>query len=44
MIASFISYKKLAMEEQIPGFIDFFKQVPDHRIKRHKLHAVEETL
>jgi predicted transposase YbfD/YdcC len=44
MIASFISRKKLEMDEQIPGFIDFFKQVPDHRIERHKLHAVEEIL
>jgi hypothetical protein len=32
------------MDDQIPGFVDFFKQVPDHRIERHKLHAVEETL
>ncbi|OGT56246.1 MAG: hypothetical protein A3F43_03200 [Gammaproteobacteria bacterium RIFCSPHIGHO2_12_FULL_42_10] len=32
------------MGEQIPGFIDFFKQVPDHRIERHKLHVVEEIL
>ena len=32
------------MDEQLPGFIDFFKQVPDHRIERRKLHAVEEVL
>jgi predicted transposase YbfD/YdcC len=32
------------MEDQIPGFIDFFKQVPDHRIERRKLHSVEEIL
>ena len=32
------------MDEQIPGFIDFFKQVPDHRIERRKLHSVEEIL
>ena len=32
------------MEEQILGFIDFFKQVPDHRIERRKLHSVEEIL
>ena len=31
------------MEEKI-GFIDFFRQVPDHRIERRKLHAVEEIL
>jgi hypothetical protein len=32
------------MDDQIPGFIDFFKQVPDHRIERRKLHTVEEIL
>lgn len=26
------------------GFIDFFKNVPDHRINRRKLHSVEEIL
>lgn len=32
------------MEEHVPGFIDFFKQIPDHRIERRKLHSVEEIL
>jgi hypothetical protein len=32
------------MDEQVIGFIDFFKQVPDHRVERRKLHAVEEIL
>lgn len=32
------------MEERIPGFIDFFKKVPDHRIERRKLHSVAEIL
>lgn len=26
------------------GFIDFFKEIPDHRLDRHKLHSVEEIL
>lgn len=26
------------------GFIDFFKEVPDHRLNRRKLHPVEEIL
>lgn len=25
------------------GFIDFFKEIPDHRIDRKKLHSVEIT-
>jgi hypothetical protein len=32
------------MEEKSIGFIDFFSKAPDHRIKRGKLHAVEEIL
>lgn len=32
------------MSEDKVGFIDFFKQVPDHRIDRKKLHSVEEIL
>lgn len=26
------------------GFIDFFKEIPDHRVDRRKLHSVEEIL
>lgn len=32
------------MEEQAEGFFDFFRRVPDHRIKRKKLYPVEELL
>jgi DDE_Tnp_1-associated len=32
------------MELTIPGFIDFFKEVSDHRIERGKLYVVEEIL
>lgn len=32
------------MEENKVGFVDFFKKVPDHRMDRRKLHAVEEIL
>ena len=32
------------MEEKKVGFIDFFKEVPDHRVDRKKLHSVEEIL
>lgn len=32
------------METKELGFIDFFKEVPDHRGNRHKLHRVEEIL
>ncbi len=32
------------MDDQIPGFIDFFKEVPDHRVERRKLHPVPEIL
>jgi len=31
------------MDKEI-GFIDFFKEIPDHRIERKKLHSVEEIL
>lgn len=30
------------MEKDKIGFLDFFKTIPDHRIKRHKRHPVEE--
>ncbi len=32
------------MEDKKLGFIDFFKEIPDHRIERRKLHSVEEIL
>lgn len=32
------------MEEKGTGFFDFFKEVPDHRIERRKLHSVSEIL
>lgn len=32
------------MEEPGVGFFDFFKEVPDHRIDRRKLHTVSEIL
>jgi predicted transposase YbfD/YdcC len=32
------------MEDKHAGFIDFFKEIPDHRINRCKLHRVEEIL
>lgn len=32
------------MNKQLEGFLDFFKQVPDHRVERRKLHRVEEIL
>ncbi len=32
------------MLEDVKGFIDFFKKVPDHRIERKKLYPVEEIL
>lgn len=32
------------MDLAIPGFIDFFKEVPDHRIERGKIYVVEEIL
>lgn len=31
-------------EQELIGFIDFFKSIPDHRIERKKLHKVEEIL
>jgi predicted transposase YbfD/YdcC len=39
-----LSQKDIAMEDKHAGFFDFFKEVPDHRIERRKLHAVEEIL
>jgi hypothetical protein len=27
-----------------PEFLDFFKEVPDHRIARRKLYSIEEIL
>jgi predicted transposase YbfD/YdcC len=32
------------VEENVVGFIDFFKEIPDHRLERRKLHLVEEIL
>lgn len=32
------------MVEDLSGFIDFFKTVPDHRLDRRKIHKVEEIL
>ena len=32
------------METKELGFIDFFKEIPDHRGNRHKLHNVEEIM
>lgn len=32
------------MEDKNDGFLDYFKEVPDHRIDRRKLHTVEEIL
>jgi len=32
------------MEEKGSGFLDFFSQIPDHRIDRRKLHSVAEIL
>ncbi len=32
------------MDKEKIGFLDFFKTIPDHRIKRHKRHEVEEIL
>jgi len=32
------------MEADAIGFFDFFKEVPDHRIERRKLHSVSEIL
>jgi predicted transposase YbfD/YdcC len=32
------------MDDKKIGFIDFFKEIPDHRIARRKLHSVEEIL
>ena len=32
------------MENKDVGFFDFFKEVPDHKIERRKLHSVSEIL
>ena len=32
------------MSTKEPEFLDFFKEVPDHRIDRRKLYSVEEIL
>lgn len=32
------------MADKTEGFLDFFKEVPDHRIDRRKLYSVEEIL
>lgn len=32
------------MNEQGNGFLDFFKEIPDHRIERRKLHSLSEIL
>ena len=32
------------MTDKLKGFIDFFKDIPDHRMERRKLHMVEEIL
>lgn len=32
------------MKEKEIEFIDFFSQIPDHRLDRRKLHPVEEIL
>jgi predicted transposase YbfD/YdcC len=34
----------MAMEGEKIGFFDFFKEIPDHRIERRKLHPVSEIL
>jgi predicted transposase YbfD/YdcC len=36
--------KELEMKKEEPGFLDFFRQIPDHRIDRRKIHKVEEIL
>ena len=32
------------MAKPLEGFIDFFKEIPDHRVDRRKIHSVEEIL
>lgn len=34
----------MAQSKELLGFLDFFKNVPDHRNGNHKLHPVEEIL
>ncbi|WP_126323297.1 transposase family protein [Candidatus Rickettsiella viridis] len=36
--------KRLEMQNKLEGFIDFFKEIPDHRIARNKRYCVEELL
>jgi predicted transposase YbfD/YdcC len=36
--------KELEMSKETIGFLDFFRQIPDHRINRRKVHRVEEIL
>src|SRR5258708_6521204 len=36
--------KEREMKGKDVGFIDFFSQIPDHRMDRRKLHPVEEIL
>lgn len=36
--------KEHEMKDKEIGFIDFFSQIPDHRLDRRKLHPVEEIL
>jgi predicted transposase YbfD/YdcC len=35
---------ELEMESKEVGFLDFFSEIPDHRMDRRKLHPVEEIL
>jgi predicted transposase YbfD/YdcC len=36
--------KELEMKMEPIGFLDFFRNIPDHRVERHKVHRVEEIL
>lgn len=36
--------REIDVTDKTDGFIDFFKDVPDHRVDRRKLHPVEEIL
>jgi predicted transposase YbfD/YdcC len=44
VISSVLLQKELEMERKEIGFIDFFSEIPDHRVDRRKLHTVEEIL
>lgn len=37
-------YKDIKVQDKAAGFFDFFKDIPDHRIDRRKLHSVSEIL